>query len=531
MNGPPAARRDAPSDPRPPPLLPRLALAAVAGIAHGLSFSPWASGLLQVVALAVAWALVAGIGRWPAVAHARHALAIGMAFGTAGFASGLSWLYISMHDIGGLPAPLAVLAVLLLSAYLAAYGALAFWATHRLAGARPLAAAALLAVFTVIGESLRARLFTGFPWLAPGYAHVDSPLAAIAPWLGVHGITLAAVLAAGLLAAALAPGLNTARRVGALGLALLLPLLSLAAGQRSWSEPLNDPIGVRLLQGNVPQAMKFDPQRARRAMSDYIAQVGAAPADLVVLPETAWTVPLSMTPPELWLALQQAAGRAGTKVAIGAPLPVTAQQRASQPHARLTNAVATLDAQGAVLHRYDKHHLVPFGEFVPYGFRWFVDMMNIPLGDFGRGDTVQPLLHIGDTAIAFNICYEDLFGHELRTQVAAGANVLINVSNIGWFGRSHALTQHLNIARVRSMELARPMLRATNTGATAVIGADGKVTARLPYHEAGALAASVRGTRGLTPYARHGDVPVLALAALAGLATVSAVRLTTRRRR
>src|SRR5690606_33234966 len=135
----------------------------------------------------------------------------------------------------------------------------------------------------------------------------------------------------------------------------------------------------------------------------------------------------------------------------------------------LTNSVAVIDRSADVVWRYDKRHLVPFGEFVPFGFGWFVDLMHIPLGDFGRGSASQPPLAIGGQRVAFNICYEDLFGEELATQVRGGATILANVSNIAWFGDSHALAQHLQIARMRSIELARPTLRATNTGVTGAI--------------------------------------------------------------
>jgi apolipoprotein N-acyltransferase len=177
-----------------------------------------------------------------------------------------------------------------------------------------------------------------------------------------------------------------------------------------------------------------------------------------------------------------------------------------------------LGADGAITARYDKIHLVPFGEFIPWGFRWFVAMMNIPLGDFGRGATDQALLRLGGHAIAFNICYEDLFGDELARHVRAGANILINVSNIAWFGDSHAQEQHLQIARMRSLELARPTLRATNTGVTAAIDHRGRVLERLPGHQFGTLSTQVHAASGLTPFARWANGPawILALILLAG---------------
>jgi apolipoprotein N-acyltransferase len=187
----------------------------------------------------------------------------------------------------------------------------------------------------------------------------------------------------------------------------------------------------------------------------------------------------------------------------------------------LTNSVllldrAVFDGTGARPARYDKRHLVPFGEFVPWGFRWFVDLMTIPLGDFGRGADIQPPFKVGEQRISFNICYEDVFGEELLPALAGedGATILANVSNIAWFGNSHALPQHLQIARMRTLETARPMIRATNTGVTAAIDFDGKVLAALPTYQLGALSLQVQGRTGLTPYARTGNWPILALSML-----------------
>src|SRR5690606_10848644 len=177
-------------------------------------------------------------------------------------------------------------------------------------------------------------------------------------------------------------------------------------------------------------------------------------------------------------------------------------------------------------YRYDKSHLVPFGEFVPTGFRWFVDAMVIPLGDFNRGPARQQPFDIAGQRIGFNICYEDVFGEELLPALRPGENgepgatILANVSNLGWFGNSWALPQHLQIARMRSMETARPTIRATNTGATAIIDEKGSVRHRLPYHQAGVLDASVQGMSGLTPYARWGNFLVLILISIVFLAVM-----------
>jgi len=171
----------------------------------------------------------------------------------------------------------------------------------------------------------------------------------------------------------------------------------------------------------------------------------------------------------------------------------------------------------AGVYRYDKHHLVPFGEFIPFGFRWFVDMMHMPLGDFRRGGPAQAALDVRGVRVAPNVCYEDLFGEEIALSLRhqpQPANVLVNVTNLAWFGDTIALDQHLQISQMRALESGRPMLRATNTGATALVTADGTIAARLPHLTRDALTVQVQGMQGLTPYVRTGNSVALGAALL-----------------
>ena len=484
-------------------VLPGAAFAA--GLAHAAAFAPLNLWWLQLLALAAAIRLAC------AAATLRSTALVGLAFGFGWFVSGVAWLFVSMHRYGGMPAPMAAAALMLFALYLGAFAAASLaLSAPALRQARP-GAALLFAGVWGAGEMLRGWLFTGFPWLSSGYAHVDGPLAGLAPLVGAHGVgALAALAAAGLaLAAARWRGASFAA-LACLGLPLLA---GLALGPVRWSQEVGEPIRVRLLQGNVPQQMKFDPQRSLAAMQAYARAIAAQPADLVVLPETAWTVPWSRTPPPIADAITASLGHGGI-AAIGMPLPATARRGAPT----LANSVAAIGAGGPLAWRYDKRHLVPFGEFVPTGFGWFVRMMNIPLGEFGRGALHQPALPVRDQRLAFNICYEDIFGRELAPQVRDGATILVNLSNIAWFGDSHALPQHLQIARMRSIELARPMLRATNTGMTAAIDARGRVLGALEPYTEDALAIELRGSAGLTPYARAGDLAPAALIALLALA-------------
>ena len=236
-----------------------------------------------------------------------------------------------------------------------------------------------------------------------------------------------------------------------------------------------------------------------------------APADLIVTPETALPVLPDYLPPDYLDQLRNFAQTTRSQLLIGMPWTTA-------PGIYL-NSVLGIGQIDAPAYRYDKHHLVPFGEFIPPGARWFVDLMTIPLGDFGRGDLVQPAFRVKDQWVLPNICYEDLFGEEIAAQLYAAIernapvpSLLLNVSNIAWFGDTIALPQHLQISQMRSLETGRPMLRATNTGMTAIIDARGDISAQLPAYTQGSLAAKVQGTQGTTPYVRLGNVLPVGLA-------------------
>lgn len=513
-------------------------IAALLGVVHAFSFSGEWMGWLQALAMA-AWcalffeALEERGQSTTRRTRCRHAALLGLSFGLGWFIAGVAWLFISMHRYGGMPAPLAALALALFGAYLSIFPAAASALTCvlRARPSRPAGCSDALTLAASWGafELLRGHLFTGFPWLSPGYAHVDGPLAGLAPLLGAYGVGCLAILCSAALALFIRHAWRT-RLVNAPALALLLlpPALGLLSGLVRWGEPTSETLRVRLLQGNVEQELKFDSARSLSAMRAYIEAVEPGRAALTVMPETAWTVGWDQTPESLVRVLRSNLAP-GERVAIGMPLIETA------PGGRYTNSIAVVDSSGNIVSRYDKRHLVPFGEFIPSGFQWFVALMQIPLGEFGRGRDDQALLQIGAHRIAFNICYEDLFGEELAAQVRAGADVLINASNIGWFGDSHALGQHLQIARMRSIELARPMLRATNTGVTAAIDHRGNVLGRLPAHQVGSLLAEVRPITELTPFARWGNWPavwliLVLLASARGVARMGSVTASDRPR-
>jgi apolipoprotein N-acyltransferase len=458
-------------------------------------------------------------------ASPRRAAALGLAFGTAWLGVGTWWLFVSLHRYGGLSSALAVLAVLSLSLFLSLYLAAAMAAAARWRARGPMASAVVFAAAWLLAELARGIIFTGFPWLASGYAQIDSPLGGLAPWLGVFGL---GAVAAGLAAAFGFSRLGNPRAWLAPGAALLGTLvLGSFAGSVDFTRPTGT-LRVTLLQGNVPQDEKFAPSFVPQALDLFRLQLDAAHGDLVVGPETVIPLLPSELDPAWWQAVLDHFRAPERAALLGIPL---GNDDVGYTNSAIGISTATAALPGGV-YRYDKHHLVPFGEFIPTGFHWFTRLMNIPLGDFNRGPETAPSFAVRGERVAPNICYEDLFGEELAARFvpeATAPTILANISNIGWFGETVAVPQHLQISRMRTLELQRPMLRATNTGATVVIDHRGVVTAALAPFTRGALEASVEGRSGTTPFAwwagRFGLWPLIVL----GLLTL-AFASTTRRR-
>lgn len=495
--------------------------ALAAGLGHALALaSPWngqPQWWLQLLSLG------ALVGLVETAASVRAAAWRAFGFALAWLAGTFWWLFISLHVYGGLPSVLAVLAVGGLAAVLALYYVGAAALARYCALRHPVWRALLWAALWLLAELCRGVLFTGFPWGAAGYAHVDGPFAVFAPWIGVYGITAVAAFVAALLAACV-----TAAPVGRIGAGAALLVVAGLSAVLHWRDPvdadpvLSPPLTVSLLQGNIPQDEKFQPGAGiEQSLLWYGQQLDRARSPLVVAPETALPLLPEQLPTGYWDALRARFATGGQTALIGMPT--------GDMTLGYVNAAVGFQPGQAALYEYAKHHLVPFGEFIPPLFRWFTEMMNIPLGDFRRGDVGQASMALGQHRLAPNICYEDLFGEELGARFgdpAQAPTIFVNMSNIAWFGDSIAIDQHLAISRMRSLEFRRPMLRATNTGATAIIDAQGRVTYALARLTRGVLTGEVQGRSDITPFAwwvsRYGLAPlwggallVLALALLA----------------
>ena len=468
-------------------------LPAGLGALSVLGFAPWGWFPLPVLALAALYYSA----RTGAV---RMAMTKGFAFGLGYFGFGVSWVYVSLHDFGMMPLPLAVAATVLFCAFLALFPAAALALSVRMGqagGWRWLAAAT--GTWLLI-EWLRGWLFTGFPWLALGYAQVPaSPLAGYAPVLGVYGVSGLVVFSAAALAL---------HRVWALLLIAAVWFGGWMLQAVEWTQPAGRPLTVSLVQGNVAQELKFAPEKRAQTLGDYLRLTQASASRLVILPETALPMFLDDVPSDYLAAMQRQVRGQGGDLLLGVP------ERLAD--GRYFNSVVSLGA--SPMQTYRKRHLVPFGEFVPYGFGWIVDYLHIPLSDFSRGEEVQAPMSVAGQRVAVDICYEDAFGEEIVRALPA-ATLLVNVSNDAWFGNSASPWQHLQIAQMRALETGRYMLRANNTGISAAIDHKGRVVGQIAPFEQNVLHTQAQGFEGLTPYARFGNWPAVLLALLALLSS------------
>jgi len=438
----------------------------------------------------------------------RQAFWSGYAFGLGLFGAGVSWVYVSLHTFGAMPLPLAALATFLFCAFLALFPAVAGWLQARIPAQAAVRACLLIPAAWTLIEWLRSWIFTGFPWLSVGYASVGWPLQGYAPLLGVFGLSFMTVSLGGM-----AWLLFQRQRLLVFATTFIAIIV---AGQAlrhvHWTEPAGEPVSAALLQGNIEQDLKFRPERYAAILATYVRLAEGARAKLIVFPETSIPRFLDRIEPEFLEQLAGVARRNGGDLLLGVPYRTRGGE--------YFNSVISLGSSPP--QAYHKSHLVPFGEFIPPGFGWVLGVLQVPLSDFSRGGHDQAPIAAAGQRVAVNVCYEDAFGNEIARRVRE-ATILVNVSNVAWFGDSLAPAQHLQIARLRAVETGRMHLAATNTGITAAIDRDGRVLARLPQYTEGRLEVSAQGYAGATPYASYADWPVVivSLLVLAGALLVA----------
>ena len=472
-----------------------LAMAALGGVATVLGFAPFGFAHLPVVTLALLFA------QWNAAATRRDAAELGFAFGIGLFGAGVSWVYIALETFGGMPTAIALIATALFAAYLALWPAITGYAAVRFTPAHSVARLLAAASVWTLCEWLRGWLFTGMPWLSVGYAALPgSMLAGYAPIGGVFLVSLATSLTAAMIAL-IFDALALGRRLRLATCAMVCVALyagGAAIGRINWTRPDGTPLNVSLVQGNILQDVKFDPEFRERTFQIYAQLVRQSSGKLIVLPESAYPMFSDEVPDRVLLNLARTGTARGGDVLLGlftaeAPLP-------GSDEPRYFNTVLTLGSSELQLYR--KRHLVPFGETIPGKpiVGWFIrSVLAIPIADQTPGESEQPPFAVAGTRVAVNICYEDAFGAEL-IDGAKTARILVNVTNDAWYGHSIAAWQHGQMAAMRALELGRPLLRATNTGVTSAIGHDGRIVAELPWFTRGVLEVTVQGRTGATPY-------------------------------
>jgi apolipoprotein N-acyltransferase len=427
----------------------------------------------------------------------------GYLFGVGFFGVGVSWVAVSMYRFGAMGALLSGLATLLFVLFLALFPALMGWLNRRYFARLPMAVQLLLPLpaLWVLLEWVRGWIMTGFPWLLLGYSQTDSPLAGLAPITGVYGLSWVMALSAGFLV--LAWRWKGRRRLIPLAAWAVLWGLSGLLSLVQWSEPAGEPFTASLIQGNVPQNLKWRPEQRQPTIELYTRLTRENwSSRLVLWPETA--LPAYYHQAHNFLAgLAREGAEQGSELVLG--LPVMADPETGRYYNSVVRA-------GETPLFYHKRHLVPFGEYIPLKsiLGTLLDILRVPMANFSRGEPHQPLLPVAGHKAGVSICYEDAFGEEVIEGLPE-AELLINVSNDAWFGDSFAPHQHLQMARMRAMETARPMLRATNNGVSAIMDYRGQLTAISPQFRVYVLKGEVQARHGATPYALVGNYPVISL--------------------
>lgn len=474
-------------------------IAFVLGAATTLAFAPFGASLLAPLLLLPLLYICLIVAPRDAAAHAFW-------YGFGLFLTGTYWIYISVHVFGNAAVWIALLLMLGLSLIMATFVSLAGWLMNRLSQGEPRILLLVGPAAWVLVEWLRGWVLTGFPWMAFGYGQIDTAYAGWAPVLGVYGVSFMVTLSAAAVVLVFQAVTSRERVIGVV--AIVAPwLLGGVLSVVDWTEPSGSPVRATIVQAGVSQDKKWDRDQLRPTMQHYLnATLSVPDSDIVLWPEVA--IPALDDQVEPFIARIESEARSnGQSVLFG----ILERSYERSVEGRIYNSVFLIG--GGERQSYRKRHLVPFGEYfpVPPRVRAWMRMQNLPHSDLTKGADVQPLLTTADgLRFGVAICYEDAYGSE-QLYALPDAGVLINVSNDAWFGESIAPHQHLEIARMRSLEFGRPAVRSTNTGISAFIAADGELLRVGKQFEPEFMTADVQPRRGLTPYAAGGNWPIVGL--------------------
>lgn len=465
-------------------------LAVIAGALLTLSFAPFSIYPLAVLSLAMLLALWLPLS--PSATFFR-----GWLFGIGFFAGSVSWIYISIHTYSEAPLWLAIGVTAAFVAILALFPAATGFVFNRYfpsnTDTKLIFAFPALWIFF---EWVRSWIFTGFPWVLVGYSQINSPLKGYAPILSVYGLSLAVALTSGLLVNAIIK--IRFKKFFSLTISLAAVLILWAVGailsHISWTEPAGKPIQVSLVQGNIPQQLKWSPEQVKPTLMRYetLSQPYWKNSKIIIWPEAA--IPLDwISATEFLLKMDKIAKQNQSTLITGIPIKLPNRD------AYLNSVIVLGNGRGI----YNKHRLVPFGEYTPLPnvLGWIMDRMNIPMSNFIPGEEIPAPLKIGDIDIATFICYEIAYPEQVTLR-NDHAGIILTVSNDAWFGNSIAQPQHLEIGRMRALESGRPVLFVSNDGITAIILPNGDIKTKAPAHETYVITDTVQPMKGKTPWQR-----------------------------
>lgn len=443
----------------------------------------------------------------------RQSAWVGFFWGVGFFSAGIHWVYVSIREFGELPVPFSVALVALLVAYMSLYPALFNYLLHRIAPKNSLLKFVLLApALWTLTEFLRGWVLTGFPWLQFGYIQADGPLRGIAPIFGVEAITFVIFLLGGLVAYSLKQ-----QNLKLVILAVLVLISSRAIKETTWVTPVPErALSVAMVQGNIPQSLKWNPNTLQPTLDKYTKATDfyLNQAQLIIWPEAA--IPdLERNQQPFLHALDEKLRNNQTQLITG-----IIDGSFSAQGFKAYNTIIALGNETPYQYqgenRYHKQHLVVFGEFVPFEslLRPLAKFFDLPMSSLSRGESQQPLLKAGDYQFTSAICYEIIMGQLVRENFRPESDFLLTISNDAWFGDSIGPWQHMQMARMRALELGRPLLRATNNGITTAINEKGIIIKQIPQFTHQVLNVVVTPTTGLTPFARWGYWPVWGLCSM-----------------
>lgn len=468
-----------------------IAISFFLGALSVLSFAPFNHHFISLITLSGLFYI------WYKLSNAKQGFLSGLFFGLGLFSFGISWIYISLNTFGGMPSWLAYSSTFLFCLFFAFFIGIVGWlAVHRKSSFF------LIPFIWTFFEWIKGWFLTGFPWLTMGYSQVpSSPLAGFLPIVGIYGLTLILTSLALILSFVMLDKNKYSQLIKLAAIAVIL-ILGQLLKYIEWTKPSGEPISVSLVQGNIAQDMKWQKETVFQTLNTYQTLIQKTKGQIILLPETALPVLAENIPKTFKDSILRYTSKEHNHILIGA---------IERQDARYFNVVLTLDSHPSQIYR--KSHLVPFGEFIPLKFIFqyiYAHYLNMPMNDLSRGSNNQIPMDLANQKIAFNICYEDVFGEEI-IQALPSATLLANVSNDAWYGKSIAAYQHLQFSQARAIETGRMLIRATNTGATAIIDQHGIVKETLPGFTEGILEGSVQGFKNSTPYVFLGNWPVITL--------------------